>query len=150
MYNSDSPSKGKDDVFYEVKKYILMLNEKYKKDQSKITWLSIRLPVNATSVNLDPMLQIAVTDLCAKKFSSESLILLIETGTRLKVDYLNRVRIARTLTYVNSDLDLTSRFLPGSHEHHQSLSNIQPDSVHRIPSGHHLHERSASRRSGCQ
>ena len=68
-----------------------MLNEKYKKDQSKITWLSIRLPVNVTSVDLDPMLKIAVTDLCAKKFSSESLVLLVETGTKLKVDYLNRV-----------------------------------------------------------
>lgn len=68
-----------------------MLNEKYKKDQSKITWLSIRLPVNVTSIDLDPMLKIAVTDLCAKKFSSESLLLLVETGTKLKVDYLNRV-----------------------------------------------------------
>lgn len=96
LYNFNSPSKGKEDVFYEVKKYILMLNEKYKKDQSKITWLSVRLPANVTSVNLDPMLQIAVTDLCAKKFSSESLILLMEMGTRLKVDYLNRVRVART------------------------------------------------------
>lgn len=91
MYNFDSPSKGKSDVFYEVKKYILMLNEKYKKDQSRITWLSIRLPINVTSIDLNPMLKIAVTDLCAKKFSSESLVLLMETGTKLKIDYLNRV-----------------------------------------------------------
>lgn len=68
-----------------------MLNEKYKKEQSKITWLSIRLPVNITSIDLDPMLKIAVTDLCSKKFSSESLVLLMETGTKLKMDYLNRV-----------------------------------------------------------
>lgn len=93
LYNSDSPSKGKGDVYLDVKTYISMLNEKYKKDQSKITWLSIRLPVNVTSVDLDPMLKIAVTDLCAKKFSSESLILLVETGTKLKIDYLNRVRM---------------------------------------------------------
>lgn len=93
MYNFDSQSKGKDDVFYEVKKQILMLNEKYKKNQSKITWLSIRLPTNVTSINLNPMLQVAVTDLCAKKFSAESLILLTETGTKLKVDYLNRVSL---------------------------------------------------------
>lgn len=91
MYNFDSPSKGKNDVFYEVKKYILMLNEKYKKDQSRITWLSIRLPINVTSIDLNPMLRIAVTDLCAKKFSSESLVLLMETRTKLKIDYLNRV-----------------------------------------------------------
>lgn len=73
-----------------------MLNEKYKKDQSKITWLSIRLPPNATCIDLDPMLKIAVTDLCAKKFSSESLVLLMETGTKLKVDYLNRVSMQYT------------------------------------------------------
>ncbi|XP_072746635.1 chondroitin sulfate synthase 2 [Anoplolepis gracilipes] len=93
LYNFDSPSKGKGDVFYEVKKYILMLNEKYKKDQSRITWLSIRLPSNVTSIDLNPMLKIAVTDLCAKKFSPESLVLLMEVGTKLKIDYLNRVRM---------------------------------------------------------
>ncbi|KAH0950997.1 hypothetical protein HN011_007575 [Eciton burchellii] len=93
LYNIDSPSKGKDDVFYEVKRYILMLNDRYKKDQSKITWLSIRLPTNATSIDFDPILKIAVIDLCAKKFSLDSLILLTETGTKLKVDYLNRVRM---------------------------------------------------------
>ena len=78
-----------------------MLNEKYKKDQSKITWLSIRLPINVTSVDLDPMLKIAVTDLCAKKFSSESLILLVETGTKLKIDYLNRVSMRYAYTNIN-------------------------------------------------
>ncbi|KAL6268446.1 hypothetical protein P5V15_001581 [Pogonomyrmex californicus] len=93
LYNFDLPSKGKGDVYFEVKKYILMLNEKYKKDQSKITWLSIRLPANVTYTDWDPMLKIAVTDLCAKKFSAESLILLVETGTKLKLDYLNRVRM---------------------------------------------------------
>jgi len=76
--------------------YISTLNEKYKKDQSKITWLSIRLPINVTSIDLDPMLRIAVTDLCAKKFSSESLVLLVETGTKLKTEYLNRVSMRYT------------------------------------------------------
>ncbi|RLU24985.1 hypothetical protein DMN91_003077 [Ooceraea biroi] len=93
LYNVDSPSKGKDDVFYEVKQYILTLNDKYKKDQSKITWLSVRLPTDVTSTDFDPMLKIAVIDLCAKKFPLESLVLLAETGTKLKVDYLNRVRM---------------------------------------------------------
>lgn len=99
MYNFDSQSKGRGDVFYEIKKNILTLNEKYKKDQSKITWLSIRLPSNVTSVDFDPMLKIAVTDLCAKKFSPESLILLAETGAKLKVDYLNRVNTSLLLSY---------------------------------------------------
>lgn len=76
-----------------------MLNEKYKKDQSRITWLSIRLPANVTSIDFDPMLKIAVTDLYAKKFSLESLILLVETGTKLKIDFLNRVNILHLSQY---------------------------------------------------
>lgn len=67
--------------------------DKYKKNQSKITWLSIRLPSNATSIELDPMLDIAIADLCIRKFSPESLILFAETGTHLRLDYLNRVRV---------------------------------------------------------
>lgn len=69
-----------------------MLAEKYKKNQLKITWLSIRLPNNVHSIELDPMLNIAITDLCVRKFSPESLILFVETGTQLRLDYLNRVR----------------------------------------------------------
>ncbi|XP_043264218.1 chondroitin sulfate synthase 2 isoform X2 [Colletes gigas] len=93
LYNFDSPSKGKGDVFYDVKQYALMLAEKYKKNQSKITWLSIRLPNNVTSIEFDPMLTIAVTDLCIRKFSPESLILFVETGIQLRLDYLNRIRM---------------------------------------------------------
>lgn len=101
-----------------------MLNEKYKKDQSKITWLSIRLPANVSSIDLDPMLKIAVTDLCAKKFSSESLVLLMETGTKLKVDYLNRVstRInAKVNNIICNYLEyklLIRYFTLGSNEYH--------------------------------
>lgn len=93
LYNSNSPSKGKGDIYYDIKKYALMLADKYKKDQSKITWLSIRLPSNASSIELDPMLQIAVADLCIRKLSPESLILFIETGMEFRLDFLNRVRM---------------------------------------------------------
>ncbi|XP_053983624.1 chondroitin sulfate glucuronyltransferase [Hylaeus volcanicus] len=93
LYNFNSPSKGKDDVFYDVKQYALTLAEKYKKNQSKITWLSIRLPNNVTSIDFDPTLTIAVTDLCIRKFSPESLILFAETGIQLRLDYLNRIRM---------------------------------------------------------
>lgn len=68
-----------------------MLSEKYKKDQSKVTWHSIRLPIIINAIEIDPMLKIAITDLCIKKFSPESLILFVETGMDLKLDYLNRV-----------------------------------------------------------
>ncbi|XP_076670658.1 chondroitin polymerizing factor [Andrena cerasifolii] len=93
LYNFDSTSKGKRDVFYDIKQYALMLAEKYKKNQLKITWLSIRLPNNVISIELDPMLNIAITDLCIRKFSPESLILFVETGIQLRLDYLNRIRM---------------------------------------------------------
>ncbi|XP_048514629.1 chondroitin sulfate glucuronyltransferase isoform X2 [Athalia rosae] len=93
LYDLNSPSKGKEDVFYDIKQYALLLTEKYKKDQSKVAWLSIRLPTSVNSIELEPMLKIAVADLAVKKFSPESLILFIETGMDLKIDYLNRVRM---------------------------------------------------------
>lgn len=93
LYNSESPSKGKGDAFYDIKKHALTLAEKYKKNQSKVTWLSVRLPNNISSIELEPMLKIAVTDLCTRKFSAESLILFVETGIELRLDYLNRVRM---------------------------------------------------------
>ncbi|KAG7201076.1 hypothetical protein KM043_017619 [Ampulex compressa] len=93
LYNTDSPSKGKEDSFYKIKKQALMLTARYKKIQSKVTWLSIRLPANITSVDLEPTLKIAVTDLCARKFSPHSLLHFLETRTRLRMEYLNRVRM---------------------------------------------------------
>lgn len=91
LYDIDSASKGKEDVFYDVKRYALSLTDKYKKDQSKVAWLSIRLPTSARSVEHEPMLKVAVADLAVKKFSPESLILFVETGMDLSSDYLNRV-----------------------------------------------------------
>lgn len=93
LYNFNSPSKGKADAFYDIKQYALVLAEKYKKNQSKISWLSVRLPINISSIELEPLVKIAVTDLCVRKFSPESLILFVETGIRLRLDYLNRVRM---------------------------------------------------------
>lgn len=93
LYNFDSASKGKADIYSEIKQYALLLAEKYKKQQSKITWLSIRLPNIVTSVETNRLLNIAVTDLCVKKFAPESLILFVETGIQLRLDYLNRIRM---------------------------------------------------------
>lgn len=93
LYNYNSTSKGKGDTYHEIKQYALRLAEKYKKYQAKITWLSIRLPNTSTSIETNHLLNIAVTDLCVRKFSPESLILFAETGVQLRLDYLNRVRM---------------------------------------------------------
>ena len=96
-------------MYSEIKQYALLLAEKYKKQQSKITWLSIRLPNIVTSVETNRLLNIAVTDLCVRKFSPESLILFVETGIQLQLDYLNRVCILAILTKI-SYTQINSKF----------------------------------------
>lgn len=91
MYNFDSPSKGTTDIFYKIKQMALTLTEKYKRNQSKITWLSIRLPTNSTLLEAVP--QVIIGDLITKKYSPESLILFTETNVLLEPEYLNRVRM---------------------------------------------------------
>ncbi|XP_034950059.1 chondroitin sulfate synthase 2 [Chelonus insularis] len=94
LYNANSPSKGDDDIYKKVKLRVLSLTEKYKKEQSKIAWLSVQLPPSLTSIEeSDPILRIAIADLIVKKFSSESLILFVQTHMELKTEYLNRVRM---------------------------------------------------------
>ncbi|XP_076473793.1 chondroitin polymerizing factor isoform X2 [Bombus vancouverensis nearcticus] len=93
LYNFDSASKGRADIYYEIKQYALSLADKYKKQQSKITWLSVRLPNIVTTIETNQLLNIAIADLCIRKFSPESLILLVETGIQLRLDYLNRIRM---------------------------------------------------------
>ncbi|KAF7997580.1 hypothetical protein HCN44_006151 [Aphidius gifuensis] len=93
LYNFDSPSKGATDIFYKIKQMALSLTEKYKRNQSKITWLSIRLPTNSTLLEADTVPQVIIGDLITKKYSPESLILFIETNVLLEPEYLNRVRM---------------------------------------------------------
>ncbi|XP_015597570.1 chondroitin sulfate synthase 2 [Cephus cinctus] len=93
LYDPSALSRGKEDVFYDIKQLALILTEKYKKDQSKVSWLSIRLPTAFTAIELDPMLRIAIADLSVKKFTAESLILFTDPGIDLRSDYLNRVRM---------------------------------------------------------
>ncbi|OXU16953.1 hypothetical protein TSAR_005256, partial [Trichomalopsis sarcophagae] len=93
LYNPGYASKGNEDIFHEIKKRALFLTEKYKKDQLKVTWLSIRLPTISSFIEIEPLLKIAIADLYVKKFSSDNLILFADTRMELKSEYLNRVRM---------------------------------------------------------
>ena len=93
MYSPGYVSKGNEDVFYEIKQRALFLTEKYKKDQLKVTWLSIRLPTISSFVEIEPLLKIAIADLYVKKFTSDNLILFSDTRMELKSEYLNRVSL---------------------------------------------------------
>ena len=93
MYEPDSTSKGTTDIFYDVKQRALALTEKYKKDQSKVTWLSVRLPTASSAIRIDPLLKIAIADLVTKKFIPESLLLFADARMDIKSEYLNRIRM---------------------------------------------------------
>ncbi|XP_011494577.1 PREDICTED: chondroitin sulfate synthase 2 [Ceratosolen solmsi marchali] len=93
LYNPGYASKGDDDIYYEIKQRALFLTEKYKKDQLKVTWLSIRLPTISSLIEIEPLFKLAIADLYVKKFSSDNLILFADTRMEIKSEYLNRVRM---------------------------------------------------------
>lgn len=97
LYDPSLPGKGtKDDIFLSVKELALTLSDRYKKDGSKIAWVSIKIPSHNGLAN-DPLLDFVVADLVVKKFSPESLILMCQANMDLRQDYLNRVRFCNQL-----------------------------------------------------
>lgn len=93
MYDPQSPSKGNNDVYHRIKTRAMNLTDKYRKDQLKITWLSIRLPMPSINIAEHTIVKIAVADLATKKYSPESLLLFVNPKMQLKPEYLNRVRM---------------------------------------------------------
>lgn len=104
LYNPNSPNKGEQDRFYRLKNLALGLSEKYKNDNSRIAWVSIRLPPEFATHNVsdvmlssvygsNEILSLAVTDLALRKIGLESLIMLCSNTITFKTDFLNRVRM---------------------------------------------------------
>ncbi|XP_014204721.1 chondroitin sulfate synthase 2 isoform X2 [Copidosoma floridanum] len=93
LYNPGHVSKGSNDIFYTVKQRVLYLTHKYKKDQLKVTWFSIRLPTVTNFVETESSLKIAIADLYINKLTSDNLILLADSRMEIKVEFLNRVRM---------------------------------------------------------
>lgn len=104
LYQANSPSKAKDDIFSDLKAVALQLSEKYKSDGSRIAWVSIRLPEQFSNIFNDsssPMLSstygnheilsLVVTDLALRKIGLESLVMLCSNSMSIKPDVLNRV-----------------------------------------------------------
>lgn len=103
LYGANQPGKGdKNDVYFQVKKQATKHSDRFKKDGSKISWLSIKLPdetlltskkkVDDKVIGLSSgILKIAVLDLVVKKFMLENLILFCTSSMEIRQDYLNRV-----------------------------------------------------------
>ena len=69
LYQAESSNKGTGDVFYAVKNFATRTTNKYKNEDIKIAWVSIRLPTWPTMVKMEEyrVLDFGVADLALKK-----------------------------------------------------------------------------------
>lgn len=105
LYNSDTSSKGDSDTFNELKNFAIETSKRIKSDDSRIAWVSIRLPYEydynysesdemlSSAYANNEVLSLAATDLALRKIGLESLVLLFSSVVNFKNDFLNRVRM---------------------------------------------------------
>lgn len=105
MYPYDAPSKGEDDLYIKLKTIALDLTEKYKNDNLRIAWVSIRLPEELnqkpaeSNIALNSVyaqngfLSLAATDLALRKIGLDSLVMVASNSIIFRPDFLNRVRM---------------------------------------------------------
>ncbi|CAH1960937.1 unnamed protein product [Acanthoscelides obtectus] len=95
LYQYNSGSKGTNDVFGEVKNFVTKTASRYKNDDAKIQWVSVRLPESSKPVYVEDVqvLNFAVVDLALKKIGLESLCLILDVYCNITVDFLNRVSL---------------------------------------------------------
>ncbi|XP_044260141.1 chondroitin sulfate synthase 2 [Tribolium madens] len=95
LYQSDSSNKGTSDVYYTVKNFATKVTSKYKNEDVRIAWVSVRLPTWPTSFKMEErkVMDFAVVDLALRKIGPESLVLVLDPYTNITSDFLNRVRM---------------------------------------------------------
>ncbi|XP_030747623.1 chondroitin sulfate synthase 2 [Sitophilus oryzae] len=95
LYQYKSSSKGSDDIFQELKDFVNKVTNRYKNDDVKVGWVSIRLPEYDTPITFEntKALKFATVDLALKKIGLNSLTLILDIYTNITVDFLNRVRM---------------------------------------------------------
>ncbi|XP_063985772.1 chondroitin sulfate synthase 2 [Diachasmimorpha longicaudata] len=124
LYDPESPSKGSEDVFAGVKTMAVGATDRFKKDGLKISWLSVRMGVRTEEVRGDPIVGVGILDLVSRKFSPESLVMVMEMGAGLKPEFLNRVRMNTIMqSQIFSPIPFT--------EYHPDIA--YPDNAQRPP-----------------
>lgn len=105
LYNSDASNKGESDIFYDLKNFAVETSKRIKSDDSRIAWVSIRLPPEydytyeerdellSSMYGNQEILSLAATDLALRKIGLDSLVLLFSNVVSFKNDFLNRVRM---------------------------------------------------------
>lgn len=91
LYEIDSPSKGNEDIFADVKKAALKISEKSKSTLSGIAWVSIKFPSNEIN-RYDKRTIFIILDLSLRKIGLDALVLYLDVYADVRFDFLNRVR----------------------------------------------------------
>ncbi|KAJ8928907.1 hypothetical protein NQ314_018478 [Rhamnusium bicolor] len=101
LYQYNSESKGAGDVFGDIKAFATKAMSKYKNDDVKIAWVSIRLPEvpNPLYIEETKSLNFAIVDLALRKVGLDSLTLVLNVYCNITVDFLNRVRMNTILNF---------------------------------------------------
>lgn len=96
LYEPHLPGKdSKHDIYKKIKDKALSLSKDFRRENNKVTWLSIKLPRNSNRYTHfhDYLINFAILDLAVKKFSSDSLIFFTSPYTEFFNDFLNRIRM---------------------------------------------------------
>uniref|UniRef100_U5ER64 Hexosyltransferase n=1 Tax=Corethrella appendiculata TaxID=1370023 RepID=U5ER64_9DIPT len=105
LYQYNSPNKDEKDIFLKLKTLALHLSAKYKSDNSRIAWVSIRLPQEfsykfndnerflSSIYGNNMILSFAAIDLALRKIGLESMVMICSNDMTFRADFLNRVRM---------------------------------------------------------
>lgn len=94
MYDYNAPGKGtENDVFKDLKQQALVLTKTFQRDDNRVAWVSIKLPLANQPAVQEALLDFAVLDLALKKFAPDALVLFARPSMDIRMDYLNRVRM---------------------------------------------------------
>lgn len=129
LYQYNSESKGNNDIFGEVKNFATMAMNKYKNDDVKIAWVSIRLPEASKPLYVEEYksLNFAFVDLALRKIGVDSLTLILNIYCNITIDFLNRV------CFESFQMDIVTKlFVLGQNEYHIECSNIQSHSFSSV------------------
>ena len=97
LYKYDMSSKGSDDIYRGVKDEAVRVSDRYHSEDTKIVWVSVRLPLLQRDVKLEelPALEFGIVDLSLRKVGLENLVLMMSVYGEVSVEFLNRVRAFR-------------------------------------------------------
>lgn len=94
LYGANDMSKGKNDIFYNVKHHVQKVHDKYKSMNAGLAWVSIKFPTDEIDKN-DKRSTFTIIDLALRKIGLDALVLYLDVYADIRYDFLNRVIMNR-------------------------------------------------------